>query len=64
MSLREKAKKQLRVQSAMALASNRGESEWIDLDSEKMEAVFKAAPDRQELSSEINESLIVELYSK
>ena len=63
-SLREKAKKQLRVQSAMALASNRGESEWIDLDSEKMEAVFKAAPDRQELSSEINESLIVELYSK
>jgi small subunit ribosomal protein S4 len=63
-SLREKAKKQLRVQSAMALASNRSESEWIDLDSEKMEAVFKAAPDRQELSSEINESLIVELYSK
>ena len=63
-SLREKAKKQLRVHSAMALASNRGESEWIDLDSEKMEAVFKAAPDRHELSSEINESLIVELYSK
>ena len=63
-SLREKAKKQLRVQSAMALAANRGESEWIDLDSDKMEAVYKAAPDRQELSSEINESLIVELYSK
>ena len=63
-SLREKAKKQLRVQSAMALASNRGDTEWIDVDGEKLEAVFKAAPDRQDLSSEINENLIVELYSK
>ena len=63
-SLREKAKKQLRVQSALALASNRGDTEWIDVDGDKLEAVFKAAPDRQDLSSEINENLIVELYSK
>ena len=63
-SLREKAKKQLRVQSALALASNRGDSAWIDVDGDKLEAVFKSAPDRQELSSEINENLIVELYSK
>jgi small subunit ribosomal protein S4 len=63
-SLRDKAKKQLRVQSALALASNRGDTEWIDVDSEKMEAVFKSAPDRQDLSSDINENLIVELYSK
>jgi small subunit ribosomal protein S4 len=63
-SLREKAKKQLRVQSALALASNRGDTEWINVDSDKLEAVFKAAPDRQDLSSEINENLIVELYSK
>ncbi len=63
-SLREKAKKQLRVQSAMALASNRGEAEWIEVNGEKLEAVFKAIPDRQDLSSEINENLIVELYSK
>jgi small subunit ribosomal protein S4 len=63
-SLREKAKKQLRVQSAMALAAQRGEPEWIDVNVDKLEAVYKAAPERQELSSEINENLIVELYSK
>jgi len=63
-SLREKAKKQLRVQSALALAAQRGEPEWIELNSEKLEGVFKSVPDRQELSSEINENLIVELYSK
>ncbi|MEO0435530.1 MAG: 30S ribosomal protein S4 [Pseudomonadota bacterium] len=63
-ALREKAKKQLRVQSAMALAAQRGEPEWIDVNVEKLEAVYKAAPDRQDLSSEINENLIVELYSK
>ena len=52
------------MQSALALASHRGEAEWIDVNSEKLEAVFKAVPDRQDLSSEINENLIVELYSK
>tara|TARA_S200002703_G_scaffold76560_1_gene66199 strand:+ start:1441 stop:2061 length:621 start_codon:yes stop_codon:yes gene_type:complete len=63
-SLREKAKKQLRVQSALALAAQRGDSEWIDFNSDKLEGVFKSAPERQDLSSEINENLIVELYSK
>tara|TARA_R110002110_G_scaffold415748_1_gene654785 strand:+ start:13259 stop:13879 length:621 start_codon:yes stop_codon:yes gene_type:complete len=63
-ALREKAKKQLRVQSAMALAAQRGEPEWIEMNNEKLEGVFKSVPDRQELSSEINENLIVELYSK
>jgi len=63
-ALREKAKKQLRVQSALALAAQRGESEWIEFNSDKMEGVFKSAPERQDLSSEINENLIVELYSK
>jgi len=63
-ALREKAKKQLRVQSAMTLASNRGDAEWIEVNGEKLEGVFKAVPDRQDLSSEINENLIVELYSK
>lgn len=63
-SLREKAKKQLRVQSAMALAAQRGEPAWIEVNSEKLEGVFKGAPDRQDLPSEINENLIVELYSK
>ncbi|PID55002.1 MAG: 30S ribosomal protein S4 [Gammaproteobacteria bacterium] len=63
-SLREKAKKQLRVQSALALAAQRGESEWLDVNTDKLEGVFKSMPDRIDLSSEINESLIVELYSK
>jgi len=63
-SLREKARKQLRVQSAMALAAQRGEPEWIEVNADKLEGVFKAMPDRQELTSEINENLIVELYSK
>lgn len=63
-SVREKAQKQLRIQSAMALAAQRGAVDWIDVDSNKMQAVFKSAPDRAELPSEINESLIVELYSK
>ena len=64
MAVREKAKKQLRVQSAVALAAQRGEPEWIEVNADKLEGVFKAAPERQELSSEINENLIVELYSK
>jgi small subunit ribosomal protein S4 len=63
-AVREKAKKQLRIQSAMALAAQRGDIEWIDVNTDKMEGVFKAAPERGELSSEINENLIVELYSK
>ena len=63
-ALREKAKKQLRVQSALALAAQRGEPEWIEVNSDKLEAVFKAAPERQDLSPDINENLIVELYSK
>ncbi len=63
-SLRERAKKQLRVQSALALAAQRGEPEWIEVNSDKLEGVFKAVPERQDLTSEINENLIVELYSK
>lgn len=63
-AIREKSKKQLRIQQSLALAAQRADAEWIDVNSEKMEGVYKARPDRSELSSEINESLIVELYSK
>jgi small subunit ribosomal protein S4 len=63
-SLREKAKKQLRVQSSLALAAQRGDPEWVDVNVEKLEGTFKAYPERDDLPSEINESLIVELYSK
>jgi len=63
-SVREKAKKQLRIQDAMSIAEQRGEQVWIEVNSDKLEGTFKARPERQDLPSEINENLIVELYSK
>lgn len=64
-SLRDRAKKQLRVQEAIGLARELDTvPAWIDVDFDKMEGVFKAAPDRSDLPPDINESLIVELYSK
>jgi len=62
--LREKAKQQLRIQNSLAIATQRGEVEWVDVDSTKMEGTYKRVPDRGDLSAEINENLIVELYSK
>ena len=63
-SVREKAKKQLRIQSAMGLAEQRPDPVWIEVNAEKLEGTFKSKPERQDLPSEINENLIVELYSK
>lgn len=63
-SVREKAKNQLRVRAALELAGQRADVGWVDVDSAKMEGVFKALPERQDLSQDINENLIVELYSK
>jgi small subunit ribosomal protein S4 len=63
-SVRERAKSQLRIQSAMALAAQRGATEWIEVDANKLAGTFKRVPDRVDLSPEINENLIVELYSK
>ncbi len=63
-SLTEKAAKQLRVQSAMDIAEQLGHVDWVDVDSKKFEGVFKSAPERSDLPAEINEQLIVELYSK
>lgn len=63
-SIREKSKKQLRVQTALQLAAQRGEVEWVQVDSNKMEGTFTRRPDRSDLPAEINENLIVELYSK
>lgn len=60
----EKARGQLRISAALQLASQRGAVEWVDVDSDKFEGVFKRLPDREELPVEINENLIVELYSK
>lgn len=63
-SLDEAAKKQLRIQAALEMAQQRGFSDWIDMDVTKMQGVFKSRPERSELPPEINEHLIVELYSK
>ena len=63
-ALREKAKKQLRVQDALKLAGSVGMPEWVQVDSTKFEGVFKKTPDRDQFGAEINESLIVELYSR
>ena len=63
-SVREKARKQLRIQSAIALAEQGGELVWLEVDTVKLEGKFKSKPERQDLPSEINENLIVELYSK
>ena len=60
----EKSRAQLRIQAAMQLASQRAAIEWVDINAEKFEGVFKRLPDREELPTEINENLIVELYSK
>jgi len=62
--VREKAKNQLRIQNALTLAGQRSNVEWLDVNSDKKEGVFTRAPDRSELPAEINENLIVELYSK
>jgi small subunit ribosomal protein S4 len=63
-SIRENAKKQLRVQDALKLASGIGLPDWVQVDADKLEGVFKKVPDRDQFGAEINESLIVELYSR
>lgn len=63
-AVREKSKNQLRIQGALALSANRAPVPWVEVNADKMEGMFKAYPERDELPQEINENLIVELYSK
>ncbi len=63
-SVREKSKTQVRIQEALQLAGQIGYPVWVSVDVKKMEATFKNLPDRSDLSSEINEQLVVEFYSK
>lgn len=63
-SIREKSRSQLRIQGALALSGQREAVEWVSVDTSKLEGLFKTYPDRDELPKEINENLIVELYSK
>ena len=63
-SVREKAKKQALIVAALELADQREKPVWIEVDNKKMEGTFKRVPERTDLSADINEQLIVELYSK
>ena len=62
--VREKSRQQVRIQDSLAIAEQLGLPEWLEVDSKKMEGLFKAAPERGDLPADINESLVVELYSK
>ncbi len=59
-----KANEQLRIKAALDFAKQRGFVDWIDVDTTKMEGKFKSVPERSDLPAEINENLVVELYSK
>ena len=63
-SVRERARSQLRIQSALNIAGQVGFPEWVDVDEKKMEGLLKSLPERDEILPDINENLVVELYSK
>jgi small subunit ribosomal protein S4 len=63
-AVREKSKKQNRVVEALQLAQQVGMPSWVEVNLEKAEGVFKSAPDRDQFAADVNESLIVELYSR
>ena len=63
-TIREKARKQQRVQDSLALTEQYGFPGWVEVDVEKMEGVLKSMPDREDLPPDVNEQLVVELYSK
>lgn len=63
-SIQEKRKNQARIQAALQFAEQRGFADWVNVDTKKMEGVYKSVPERADLPPDINESLVVELYSK
>ena len=62
--IREKAKKQLRIQSALEISGQVGLPDWVEVDVKKMAGVLKSLPAREDILPDINENLVVELYSK
>jgi len=62
--VRDRKKGQLRIASALKIAATREDCDWIEVDEPNLKGVYKSVPDRTDLSTEINENLIVELYSK
>ncbi len=63
-SVRERAKSQTRIQSALNIAGQVGFPDWVEVDDKKMEGMLKSLPERDEILPDINENLVVELYSK
>jgi small subunit ribosomal protein S4 len=63
-SVRDRARKQPRIQEALSLAEQSGFPSWVDVDPKKFEGRFKSVPDRGEVAQDVNESLVVELYSR
>lgn len=63
-AVREKSKKQARIAAAVELAEQREKPVWIEVDGKELKGIFKRIPERSDLSADINEQLIVELYSK
>jgi small subunit ribosomal protein S4 len=63
-SVREKSRKQERIQNSLAIAEQYDFPDWVEVDVKGMSGVFKRIPERSDLPAEINEQLIVELYSK
>jgi small subunit ribosomal protein S4 len=64
LEIREKAKKQLRIQSALTIAAQVGFPDWVEVNDKEMRGVYKTVPGRDEILPDINENLVVELYSK
>ena len=63
-AVREKSKNQLRIKNAVEIANQRADVDWLEVNASKLEGTLKRLPERDNLSADINENLIVELYSK
>jgi len=63
-SIREKAKGQLRIKESLDLATGQGLPQWVEVDTDKLVGTFKQAPDRADVARDVNESMVVELYSR
>ncbi|HEX7387493.1 MAG TPA: 30S ribosomal protein S4 [Castellaniella sp.] len=63
-SVREKAKGQVRIKESLDLATGNGLPQWVEVDATKLTGTFKQAPDRADVAHDVNESMVVELYSR
>ncbi len=63
-SIREKAKSQLRIRESLDLATGQGLPQWVEVDTGKLTGTFKQVPDRADVARDVNESMVVELYSR